>query len=483
MSRAWCRAWLVAGALLCAASLAAELPVSRYRVRLDEQLSTLAISVCGVSATARLAPRDAAGVDYLRKPPIRTANGCFSYEFAAHRAAARDPRYRALTDQVLIVPPALWLWRDSSAVEQRVEVEFDLPRGMTVSVPWEPRAPLAGGGPRFAIPPSPHSDNALAALGRFDRCRLVRSDASFDVALLPGHVPAHHTELLAWLGSALDNLTRVNGRLPQWHVQVLVVPVANTADGAGEPVPFGQVIRDGGETVQLFVNQRRPLRDLVNDWTATHEFAHLLLPHVPARDKWIAEGLASYYQNVLMARGGHYRARAAWQALLAGFARGRSAVPDLNLEDAMPLGHEAGIMKTYWGGAAIFLMADVALREQSGNRATLDSVLAALASCCLPATHSFDGRALFTRLDELAPQPVFVDLYERYHANREFPAVASLLARLGVVDEGARLSLAPHAELAPLRRAIMARRAAVTALHDVTQCDPRDTMATAAGIR
>ena len=41
-------------------------------------------------------------------------------------------------------------------------------------------------------------------------------------------------------------------------------------------------------------------RDLRTDWTASHEFAHLLLPYVS--DKWVSEGVASYYQNVLQAR-------------------------------------------------------------------------------------------------------------------------------------------------------------------------------------
>ena len=153
--------------------------------------------------------------------------------------------------------------------------------------------------------------------------------------------------MLAWLRAAATNVTRAYGRFPSPSPQVVVVPVTASATDAGEPVPFGHVIRDGGEAVEFFVNQRRLLAEFTADWSATHIFSHLLAPHIAGNEKWIAEGLASYYQNGLMARGGYFRPRDAWRKLLEGFARGRLSVPSLTLEDAMPVGHWDGIMKTY----------------------------------------------------------------------------------------------------------------------------------------
>ena len=102
-----------------------------------------------------------------------------------------------------------------------------------------------------------------------------------------------------------------------------MVPVAASATDASEPVPFGHVFRDVGEAVEFFVNQRRPFAEFTADWTATYEFSHLLAPHIAGNEQWIAEGLASYYQNVLTARGGNFRLRDALRKLLEGFARGR----------------------------------------------------------------------------------------------------------------------------------------------------------------
>ena len=62
----------------------------------------------------------------------------------------------------------------------------------------------------------------------------------------------------------------------------------------------------------------------------------------------------------LMARGGFYSERRAWQKLHEGFGRGRRASPDASPNQAS--GRRSGLMKVYWSGAAVALLADVALR-------------------------------------------------------------------------------------------------------------------------
>ena len=41
--------------------------------------------------------------------------------------------------------------------------------------------------------------------------------------------------------------------------------------------------RDGGESIELFVDERRPIEDFYDEWTATHEFSHLMLPRISWR--------------------------------------------------------------------------------------------------------------------------------------------------------------------------------------------------------
>jgi predicted metalloprotease with PDZ domain len=220
-------------------------------------------------------------------------------------------------------------------------------------------------------------------------------------------------------------------------------------------VPFGRVIRDGGETIELFVNENRPIRDFYDDWTATHEFSHLMLPYVRSRHRWVSEGFASYYQNVLLARAGQYTEERAWQRLYEGFERGRGSMPSQSPNATAADRSRGGTMKIYWSGAAIALMADVELRARSGGRESLDTALEQLAACCLPSERRWSGPELFEKLDEFVAEPVFMPLYERYADERGFPDYRATFAELGVDIVRGRVRFDNDADQAALRRAIM----------------------------
>ena len=264
-------------------------------------------------------------------------------------------------------------------------------------------------------------------------------------------------EIVDWLRSASTNVSLAYGRFPNPSPSVVVQPTTHRSWGGDSPVPFGRVTRDNEERVELYVNVERPIEEFYGDWTATHEFSHLMLPYVSPRHKWISEGFASYYQNVLMSRAGHYTAAEAWKRLHDGFDRGRRSRPELSLNEAAAAGVRRARMKIYWSGAAIALLADVELRERSGGTESLDVVLDRLQRCCLPSTRTWSGPQLFAKLDSLVEEPVFMPLY-RHYANRSgFPDFEPALRRLGVVVEGDRARLQKDAELAAIREAIAAK--------------------------
>jgi predicted metalloprotease with PDZ domain len=200
-------------------------------------------------------------------------------------------------------------------------------------------------------------------------------------------------------------------------------------------------VRDGGEAVELFVDQSRPLEALLGDWTATHEFSHLMLPYIEQQHRWVSEGFAQYYQNVLLARSGAYDTQKAWQELYDGFERGRKSRPELSPNAATIAGMRSARMKIYWSGAALALMADVTLRERSGGKESLDDVMSRLQSCCLPSRRVWSAPEFFATLDTLAGEPVFMPLYRRYADTAGFPDVRPLFTRLGlkVTDDTVRL--------------------------------------------
>lgn len=235
-------------------------------------------------------------------------------------------------------------------------------------------------------------------------------------------------DITAWLDHVADQVSMPYGRFPIESPRIVVIPTPAGASGRNSPVPFGRVTRRGGETVELYVDVDRPIEDMYADWTATHEFSHLLLPAISWRQRWISEGFASYYQNVLMARAGQYTTAQAIRKLSAGFDRGQASRPELSPNDAAQEGVRRARYKIYWSGAAIALLADIRLRERSGGTESLDTVLGRFQHCCLPSDRRWTGTELFARFDDLIDEPVFMPLYRQYADSPGFPDTAAALA-------------------------------------------------------
>ena len=222
-----------------------------------------------------------------------------------------------------------------------------------------------------------------------------------------------------------------------------------------EPIPWAEVQRGESPAVHFFIDASRSVNQFKQDWTAVHEFSHLMVPYLHSESRWISEGLAQYYQNVLLARAGAYDALYAWQKIHAGLERGRNSRPELSPNEAASGDARAARMKVYWSGAAIALMADVALRERSGGQESLDTILERFQTCCLPSQDVWSGPEFFSKLDSLASKPVFMPLYRRYADTAGFPDVSEVFERLGLRVSDDEVSIRRKAELQAVRDAIV----------------------------
>ena len=378
---------------------------------------------------------------------------CLDYVVDLAAAAAAERRNATLADDNAVLSPAVWLWRPPLGPETSLEARFRLPDGIAVSLPWQP---VRGEADTYMLRNSPRNAPALAAFGRLDTARVDVGGASLRIAVMrePGAKPAR--PLVGWLKDAAANVTLAYGRFPSPDPHVIVIPVGAGGRGSDGPVPFGRVVRDGGESIEFYVDETRDIAEFYGDWTATHEFSHLMLPFVPRDDRWVSEGFAQYHQNVLLARAGRYDERLAWQKLYEGFERGRLSRPELSPNEAAGEGVGAATMKIYWSGAVLALMADVDLRRRSDGRESLDVVLDQLQRCCLPSQRRWTAPELLGKLDSLAGSDVFMPLYLRYADESGFPDVRPLLESLGVRIEDGGVTLDDDAPLAAIRRAITA---------------------------
>jgi hypothetical protein len=471
--RTICR-FLARGALLSLAlpGLVRAAEPHQYRVSIDAAMQRMWVearfgsSVDTVTARSRDAGAYLVDVrDCDDASPIRLRNQrmmlpaggirCMNYTVDLAAAAESGVHNRTLSAENRVVSPALWLWRPALKGDAELHVHFDVPAELRVSVPW-PR--LEGRANSYRVGSSPESSDAPAVFGDFDYSEVAVPGAVLRVSVLrTGGQNGYAMDVSGindWLRAAATDVSLAYGRFPNPSPQVVVIPADDRRASTGA-VPFGRVIRDGGEAIELFVNRDRPMHEFRDDWTATHEFSHLMLPYIAPAHRWVSEGFAQYYQNVLLARSGIYEPLDAWRKLYAGLERGRQSRPELSPNEATARGMRNGRMKIYWSGAAIALMADVALRERSRGATTLDEVMGRLQDCCLPSARTWTGPELFETLDMLAAgAPVFMPLYKRYADTAGFPDTRPLFNRLGLVETGDGLKVRRGSELKDIRMAI-----------------------------
>ncbi len=437
----------------------------RYKVKVDAQLDRISVHGCLTASSASdLGAGSSRATSFLIEDSLSsnlsfsrssgrlslTSTGstdCFDYAVSLRRAlAADDWRLASRHENDVLTRSTLWFWRPiDMRSDEDIEVHFDLPPGINVSVPWQSRPDARPH--TYRVGKTSRYWPARTAFGRFESQTLEVAGARLHMAALAGARPE---EMARWLQEAAGAVTSLYRRFPVPDVQVLVIPYGR----GNEAVPWAQIVRGGGSAALFFVDPSRPLEEFRDDWTATHEFSHLLLPYLNRDDAWLSEGLASYYQEVLRARAGLLDERRAWERLEAGFDRGRaqrklSSLAYLSSE----MGSERAHRHVYWSGAAFWLEMDVTLRRQGK---ALDEVLAALGACCLPAEQMWTGDQLLRKLDSLSESRQFTTIGRRYAAQRGFPPVAELFDELGIRVTGAHtVHLNESARDAPLRQAIM----------------------------
>lgn len=374
----------------------------------------------------------------LRLP---TTVNCVRYETRlAEVKRRRGDGAPELPADVVVSPVASFMWLPELAADDRVRVTANTQRQL--SVPW----PESRG--QYFIHPSPESSTGLAVLGAFHLLDLSEVGVAKPVVFIGSG--SRRGRIQRWLSTAAGAVTAVSSEFPNPQTQVLVSDVPRSGES---PVPFGYVMRDQGESVHFFVDSAREPDELAYDWTAVHEFAHLLLPYV--RSKWVSEGFASYYQNVLQARTGAYSELEAWRRLGRSFRSARRSGAGMSPNGTAHEDFWRARMMIYWSGAAIALHADVQLRARSGGVTSLDTVLGKLVRCCLPSSKTWEAEPLFLELDMLGGEGVFAELYRRHADSRGMPPTKALFRRLGIVGSGDQIRFDESAELAWVRRGIM----------------------------
>ena len=393
-----------------------------YIVRVNQTFGTMQVNACfGADFDGRLGTGRSKAHTYLEsfkqdtnniKPSgkyvyLQKSNQPICVDYVVNLSKAIKDREALHVNDSWLVDNRAWLWRPTN--KQGISLTFiddATNKPAIVSVPW-PKAEKANS---YNAAKTALGWSSKMAFGNFDYAELKVNTQSVRVAILGVDNKAKVQELKGWIQHGAEAIASISGSFPVDSAQILVAPLGRRS----EPVPWAEVQRAGLPAVHLYIDQHRPIDQFYADWTLTHELSHLLLPRVSGSARWVSEGLASYYQNVLMARAQLQTADKSWRKLKSGFAKGRKAAKSTSVIDARRTKH------VYWGGAALMFMADVELRLQKQDN-SLDEVLIKLQNCCIPSTDYWQADDFMRKLDELSQTTVFTDLLKNEARQSHFP--------------------------------------------------------------
>lgn len=441
-----------------------------YEVAVGPTLERLDVTLCFRDGLPRTLVADESGAaSYILEPRAVTgarpltldpdaetldttgASGkCLRYGVDLARMAEEvEERHMVRVGGVVATSPHLWLWRPSQLTrEAEVTLELALPTGMRASVPW----PVDTAPNRHRLPYTAFTWASQVVLGEFDALHFTAAGSEFDVAVMKLPREISDAGIERWLGTAANVVASLyGGKFPTSHMQVIVVPFP----GGGDPVYFGMALRGGGPAVQLLMSNSAKDDAFPGEWVAIHELLHHAMPFVQREDAWLSEGFVTYYTEVLLARLGFQSERESWQALLAGFGRGQRGGNGLSLADESRQMHDNhAYQRVYWGGAAIALLADVALREAGSS---LDAAMRELHRCCAATLRVWPSQQILQAMDQGAAShgyPSLAALVGPILRSVDFPELTPIYRKLGVNMVNGEPTLDESAPIAPLRRAI-----------------------------
>src|SRR6185437_1999449 len=323
---------------------------------------------------------------------------------------------------------------DEEAFELRVTTPPGLAfaSGILPSGVGPPALPPAAYGASLSDLPNP----AWAAFGPLHLLRVDVEDEAIDVAVLPGTMQAGDAALRAWVSDAARAVCAYYGRASIRRALLAVVP----REGRG--VRFARTLGNGGATIVAYVGGRTTAADFASGWELVHELLHVSFPNLPREQAWLEEGMATYVEPLVRARRGIIPATQVFTHFRARMPFGQPAPGDEGLDRTHTWG------RTYWGGAMFCLLADVAIRERTGNRRSLDDALRAVLAAGGNVSRRWDVGDVIAVGDAATGVPVLRELHDRMGAAPVEVDLPALWRRLGVGEKDGRVVLGDGAELA-----------------------------------
>ena len=270
------------------------------------------------------------------------------------------------------------------------------------------------------------------------------ADATVEINYTDGAAGMDRNEVREWIAAAANAVQSYYGRFPVKHVRIRIEA------GEGRGARSGTTYAYNGALIRVGVGRYSDNADLKRDWIMTHEMVHLAMPEFGDQHAWLEEGLATYVEPIARVQAGQLTDAQIWHDMIRDMPKGLPSAGDRGLDNTHTWG------RTYWGGAMFYLIADVRIRERTGNRFGLQDGLRAIVAQGGSVEVAWDVRRTLAMADKATGTNVLVELYDEMRNAPVAPDLPALWKRLGVklTPDGAEFD--DNAPLAGIRKAITA---------------------------
>jgi hypothetical protein len=275
-----------------------------------------------------------------------------------------------------------------------------------------------------------------------DRATLNVGGSVIEVNLPSDPLKLSRDDLLGWVRGAANAVATYYGRFPVPHLTLKI----RSSSGSG--IRHGITYPTDGGLILISVGRDADLATTKDDWVLIHEMIHLAFPSMPDDQHWIEEGISTYVEPVARVRVGLMPLDELWRTFIRDMPKGEPASGDEGLDNTHTWG------RTYWGGAMFCLVADVRIRERTGNRKSLQDALRGIVKGGGNITDDWNIEKALALGDRATGTTVLRDLY-RQMRNQPAPVdLNQLWQKLGVAWKGGLVEFNDKAPEANIRKAI-----------------------------
>lgn len=375
----------------------------------------------------------------LEVPACRTA--CIvRYRFDLQNVAESfgNPQWADRHGDAVLAPPTTWLVRPQVPGQGSFELSVDVPTAQRFACALNRGADGLYRARLDDLPQAPY-----AAFGSFEAREIRLGRKSIEVVRI-GDAPSLGDDAIeTWVTLAAQDVATYFGGFPPERAIVFVL----VEDGHG--ISEGTALGNGGAGIIVHVGRDIPGAALLSDWILTHEMVHLSMPGLAAEHRWLEEGLATYLEPVARAQLGRMLPEEVWGDWYVGMRKGQPLAGEGGLDGTERWG------RVYWGGAAFWLMAEVAIADETEGQKSLRDCLRAVASQGGTIESRWSVRRFLSVCDSGLGEPIVEPLYEEVADEAVEIDLDALFERLGVKKGAAGVELDDAAPRASVRRAIL----------------------------